>query len=65
MFRELESQMKQANFDMDRELYPESLERSWSHLIMLYKVSCSAATLFSNFFQVLASQSLQPLKAPL
>jgi dystonin len=37
VFRELERQMKDANFEMDRELYPENIERSWSHLMMLYQ----------------------------
>ncbi|XP_023339664.1 dystonin isoform X21 [Eurytemora carolleeae] len=36
-FRDLERQMKDANFDLNKELYPENIERSWSHLMMLYQ----------------------------
>ena len=37
-FRDLERQMRDANYEMDRELHPESLERNWSQLMMLYQV---------------------------
>jgi hypothetical protein len=38
-FREMERQMRDANFDLDRELHPDSIERSWSQLMMLFQVS--------------------------
>ena len=37
-FRDLERQMRDANFDLDRELHPDSIERSWSQLMMLFQV---------------------------
>jgi hypothetical protein len=37
-FRDLERQMRDANFDFDRELLPDNIERSWSQLMMLFQV---------------------------
>jgi hypothetical protein len=38
VFRDIERQMKDSNFELDRELYPENIERSWSQLMMLFQV---------------------------
>ena len=38
MFRELERQMKDSHFELDKDLQPEGLERNWSHLMMLFQV---------------------------
>jgi hypothetical protein len=43
-FREMERQMRDANFDLDRELHPDSIERSWSQLMMLFQVNCLSQT---------------------
>ena len=41
-FRDLERQMRDANYEMDRDLHPDNIERSWSQLMMLFQVySCS------------------------
>ena len=37
-FKDLERQMRDANFELDRDLYPDTIERSWSQLIMLFQV---------------------------
>ena len=39
VFRDIERQMKDANFELDRDLYPENIERSWSQLMMLFQVN--------------------------
>ena len=39
VFRDIERQMKDANFELDRDLYPENIERSWSQLMMLFQVT--------------------------
>ena len=38
VFKDLERQMRDMNFELDRDLYPDSIERSWSQLMMLYQV---------------------------
>ena len=30
--------MKDSNFELDRDLYPDNIERSWSQLMMLFQV---------------------------
>merc|ERR1711971_510814 len=35
VFKDLERQMRDMNFDLDRDLYPDNIERSWSQLMML------------------------------
>ncbi len=40
--------MRDANFELDRELHPDSIERSWSQLMMLFQVSW----LFSDILPV-------------
>ena len=37
VFRDLERQMQQMNFELDRDLYPDNIERSWSQLMMLFQ----------------------------
>jgi len=37
IFRDIERQMKDANYDLDRDLYPENIERGWSQLMMLFQ----------------------------
>eukprot|EP00090_Calanus_glacialis_P003456 TRINITY_DN1255_c0_g1_i12.p1 TRINITY_DN1255_c0_g1~~TRINITY_DN1255_c0_g1_i12.p1 ORF type:complete len:5152 (+),score=1465.32 TRINITY_DN1255_c0_g1_i12:61-15516(+) len=37
VFRDIERQMKDANFELDRDLYPDNIERSWSQLMMLFQ----------------------------
>ena len=39
VFRDIERQMKDANFELDRDLYPDNIERSWSQLMMLFQVT--------------------------
>ena len=41
-FKDLERQMRDANFELDRDLYPDTIERSWSQLIMLFQVRLTA-----------------------
>ena len=51
-FRDLERQMRDANFDLDRELHPDSIERSWSQLMMLFQVLYSTSkSLLSSLFR--------------
>ena len=38
VFKDLERQMRDMNFELDRDLYPDNIERSWSQLMMLYQV---------------------------
>ena len=38
VFRDIERQMKDSNFELDRDLYPDNIERSWSQLMMLFQV---------------------------
>ena len=38
VFKDLERQMQQMNFELDRDLYPDNIERSWSQLMMLLQV---------------------------
>merc|ERR1719367_2493185 len=37
VFKDLERQMQQMNFELDRDLYPDNIERSWSQLMMLFQ----------------------------
>ena len=39
VFKDLERQMRDMNFELDRDLYPDNIERSWSQLMMLYQVT--------------------------
>ena len=39
VFKDLERQMQQMNFELDRDLYPDNIERSWSQLMMLDRKS--------------------------
>ena len=41
VFRDIERQMKDSNFELDRDLYPDNIERSWSQLMMLFQVMIS------------------------
>ena len=38
VFKDLERQMSQMNFELDRDLYPDNIERSWTQLMMLLQV---------------------------
>jgi hypothetical protein len=38
VFRDIERQMKDSNFELERDLYPENMERNWSQLMMLFQV---------------------------
>ena len=38
VFKDLERQMRDMNFELDRDLYPDNIERSWSQLMMLFQV---------------------------
>ena len=38
VFRDIERQMKDSNFELDRDLYPDNIERLWSQLMMLFQV---------------------------
>ena len=37
VFKDLERQMRDMNFELDRDLYPDNIERSWSQLMMLFQ----------------------------
>ena len=39
VFKDLERQMRDMNFELDRDLYPDNIERSWSQLMMLFQVT--------------------------
>ena len=43
VFKDLERQMQQMNFELDRDLYPDNIERSWSQLMMLLQVENKTA----------------------
>ena len=43
VFKDLERQMRDMNFELDRDLYPDNIERSWSQLMMLYQVHITDA----------------------
>ena len=45
VFKDLERQMRDMNFELDRDLYPDNIERSWSQLMMLFQVRISVSIL--------------------
>ena len=40
--------MKDSNFELDRDLYPDNIERSWSQLMMLFQVIITISVISVN-----------------
>lgn len=54
--------MRDANFEFDRELLPDSIERSWSQLMMLFQVCFTDAVCLrqGGFFLRFLSEDSEP-----
>ena len=55
VFKDLERQMRDMNFELDRDLYPDNIERSWSQLMMLFQVSMKHPKIFDGLFKNISS----------